>query len=420
MYALAGDASALGGSSNAVVTEADAMGEDGRTPVAPAAHRQSGLDLLADTLFRTPAESSATADGSARSGMPHGEASAAPALAPAAPATWLSTGPSARSPDQSGSAQAEIQVAEAVRAASQGDLVSAQALLDQVLARHPGFRPALTVQAELAGAWHTSLQIPEELQEESRLRVQAQVTRPAPAGWVPANLLQLAPGVRTVLAADISASRLYVLRQVQGELVLERSLYLSTGARGAHKQLPGDQRTPVGVYSLRPRLRPDQLPPVAGGGAWPLAFPNRWDQWQGHLGSGIWLHGAAPGQFDGLPHSTNGCLALSDEDLAALGEQLANTDTVLLVADQLEWITSAERARRRDAALQQVPQKRVLQAGGDDRGDGAGAGASLYAYPGERGLLLVRSGEGTPAIQEHFWPAGAQEPLREPLRSARL
>jgi hypothetical protein len=150
-------------------------------------------------------------------------------------------------------------------------------------------------------------------------------------------------------------------------------------------------------------LAATQIPPLAGHGAWPLSFPNRWDQWQGHLGSGIWLHGAAPGQVDGLPHSTNGCLALSNADLDRLAPLLSEGGTVVLVADHLEWVSPSLLGQRRASALARLPESAhrhpdaVLE--------------SLYAYPGDPNLLLLRRGEGSAHVLDQFWRAGARQPL---------
>ena len=338
-----------------------------------------------------------------------------PETGPVAAAT--ATPSPAQGPGAAGATDApEHEVALAVDEASSGLSVEATGRLQALLARHPTFRPALTVQGMLASAWSEraadaedpappALQFapPNELLEEAVLRLGPHTEHLQHAGLVPANLLQLAPAIHRVLAADLSLSRLYLLSKQGDHWEVVRDFYLSSGAHGSRKQIPGDQRTPIGIYSLSSRLPASRLPALAGHAAWPLVFPNRWDQWQGHLGSGIWIHGAAPGQYDGLPHSTNGCLALSDTDLDVLAPVLADPGTVVLLAEQLEWIGPAQQAARRSAAF-----ARLMASGMDsDRLHGI----SVYAYPGEGSMLLVRSGEGSPQAHESFWPTGARQPL---------
>ena len=317
----------------------------------------------------------------------------------------------------------ESEVMRAYELARNGRGAEAVSLVDAVLAKSPQYRPALSLQGLLAAEWTQpvadaederspprQLQPPGDLNEEAGARLSAWDNRLAHRNMVPANLLQLSEGIHTVLAADIAESRLYVFRNDANGLSLRGDYYLSTGARGYFKQNPGDQRTPVGVYSLLPRVAASELPALAGHGAWPLSFPNRWDQWQGHLGSGIWLHGSAPGQYDGLPHSTNGCLALSNDDLDRLAPELGSSGTVLLVSDRLDWTTPAIVAQRRNQAVQ-----RLMTHSGPERA--LQPEDSLYAYPGAPSMLLVRRGEGSAGMQEEFWSAGAMEPLG-PQRSA--
>ena len=250
-------------------------------------------------------------DSAQRAGMKSREASApAPAmrrgLADASAAT-RSDAMATRPPDAAGWERAkpvpnplEQAVAAAYLAARRGHGSEAEALLDSVLAAEPGFRPALAVRGILDAGWSQpaadvedavhpapQLQPPPELAEEATLRLAAALEHGRRVERLPGNLLQLAPEVHTVLAADIAAARLYVFRQFAGILALEGDYYLSTGSRGPRKRLPGDQRTPIGIYGLEERLPDVLLPALAGHAAWPLSFPNRWDLWQGRLGSGI-------------------------------------------------------------------------------------------------------------------------------------
>lgn len=325
--------------------------------------------------------------------------------------------PAERHDDQSATGTLEGEVARAWSLASQGRGTEADAVLSALLAQVPQFRPALTLQGLLHAGWNQPaadaedtetppprLQPPSDLADESSLRIGTRQRVASHRQLLPANLLQVSPQVHTVLAADMSESRLYLLRRDEHGLAVVADFYLSTGMRGSFKQNPGDQRTPVGIYSLLPRLGASQLPALAGHGAWPLSFPNRWDQWQGHLGSGIWLHGTAPGKYDGLPHSTNGCLAVSNDDLDQLAPLLAEGATVLVVSDHLDWVSPAVLEQRRTQAIQ-----RLAAHGGSARrpqGDD-----SLYAYPGAPSLLLIRRADGGSQGRDEFWPDGALEPL---------
>jgi len=293
----------------------------------------------------------------------------------------------------------EQKMVSAYQAAYAGNATEAMAELDQILAIEPAFRPALTLRGQIAAEWASNSGAPlntaQALIEEARVRLEAQRLRRQRAHEVPSNLVLLAPNIHTVLAADIQEARLYVLKRNGEQFNLSTDYYLSTGTAGAHKHVEGDQRTPVGIYSLKPRLKTSDLPALAGHGAWPLNFPNHWDRAQKRLGSGIWLHGTLPGQYDGLPHSTNGCLALSNEDLDELAPSLSDSGIVLLIAEHLQWVTPQELAQQRNQVLKRLSNDPIIYRGNEE--------ASIYVYPAEQDVLLVRSHEGTDQIKEHFW-----------------
>jgi len=287
----------------------------------------------------------------------------------------------------------------AYQAADAGNATKAMAEVDQILSIEPAFRPALTLRGQLAAEWAktngAALDASQTLIEDARVRLEAQRLRHQRAQEVPSNLVLISPTIHTVLAADIQEARLYVLKRNGEQFNLATDYYLSTGTAGAHKHVEGDQRTPVGIYSLRPRLKNTDLPALAGHGAWPLNFPNHWDKAQKRLGSGIWLHGTLPGQYDGLPHSTNGCLALSNENLDDLAPSLSDPGTIVLIAEHLEWVNPQVLAKQRNQVLKRLSNDPIIYRGNEE--------ASIYLYPAEQDVLLIRSHEGTDQVKEHFW-----------------
>jgi hypothetical protein len=323
-------------------------------------------------------------------------------------APWLSSIPISEarataemrpSNDAASSRSLEQKMVLAYQAAYAGNATEAMAELDQILIIEPAFRPALTLRGQIAAAWANQKGSPinpsQALIEEAQVRLEAQRLRHQRAHEVPANLVLLSQNIHTVLAADIQEARLYVLKRNGDQFNLATDYYLSTGTAGAHKHVEGDQRTPVGIYSLRPRLKTNDLPALAGHGAWPLNFPNHWDRAQKRLGSGIWLHGTLPGQYDGLPHSTNGCLALSNEDLDDLAPTLSDPGTILLIAEHLEWVNPQVLAQQRNQVLKRLSNDPIIYRGNEE--------ASIYLYPAEQDVLMVRSHEGTDQVKEHFW-----------------
>jgi L,D-peptidoglycan transpeptidase YkuD (ErfK/YbiS/YcfS/YnhG family) len=334
--------------------------------------------------------------------IPEPTSAAIPATAP-----WLSSIPISearataemRVVNESPPHSLEQKMVLAYKAADSGNATEALAQLQQILAIEPAFRPALTLLGQIESSWanqkESYVRPNQALIEEAQVRLEAQRLRHQRAHEIPANLVVISPSIHTILAADIQEARLYVLKRNGEQFNLATDYYLSTGTAGAHKYVEGDQRTPVGIYSLKPRLKSSDLPALAGHGAWPLNFPNHWDRAHKRLGSGIWLHGTLPGQYDGLPHSTNGCLALSNEDLDALSPSLSEPGTILLIAEHLKWVNPQVLAQQRHEVMKRLSNDPIVYRGREE--------VSIYLYPAEQDVWLVRSQEGTDQLKEHFW-----------------
>ncbi|QXL83280.1 murein L,D-transpeptidase family protein [Comamonas sp. NLF-1-9] len=196
----------------------------------------------------------------------------------------------------------------------------------------------------------------QELRTESRQRVaaHARLAQRTP-GSVPSQFLQLAPRYRHAIAVDASLSRLYLFENTPAGLQLVADYYASVGKLGIEKSSEGDQRTPLGVYFITARLDPATLQDIYGIGALPLNYPNALDQARGKTGSGIWLHGTPSNQFARAPLATDGCVALSNPDLARLLQSVEPRTTPVVIASALQWQAPAaqqsERERREFQAV---------------------------------------------------------------------
>ena len=165
----------------------------------------------------------------------------------------------------------------------------------------------------------------------------------------PDALLQWSKSQSRAVVVDLKASRMYLYRNVDGMLNLERSFYVSIGKNGAAKSREGDQRTPVGVYFVTGRIKGDALPDFYGPGALPVNYPNEWDLRAQRTGYGIWIHGVPSDTFSRAPRASDGCMALSNDHIALLLNLPQAKDTPVVIADGLQWREVAEiEARRRD------------------------------------------------------------------------
>lgn len=263
----------------------------------------------------------------------------------------------------------ETMLVEALGDLRRDGLDPALARLERLIERNPDFHLARLVYADLllaksgairalGGADRGGAGTLEDLRAEARARLayRANAARLASAGSLPAELLRLAPEQRRAVVVDISAARLYVFENRDGQAVLTESRYVSVGKNGSRKRAEGDQRTPVGVYFVVTRLPGDRLPDLYGSGALPVNYPNEWDLRQGRTGYGIWLHGVPSNTYSRAPRSSDGCLAMPNVDLKALWGRVDLGLTPVVIADRLEWVPARrvhDRARELEQAVEQ-------------------------------------------------------------------
>ncbi|MDP4301614.1 L,D-transpeptidase family protein [Leptothrix discophora] len=188
------------------------------------------------------------------------------------------------------------------------------------------------------------------LRREAVLRLQALRDPPAPGSW-PSQVLQLSGSVRHVVAVDTSRARLYVIENQAGTPRLVGHHYVSIGSRGTGKRSEGDQRTPLGIYSITSHLDGGQLGDFYGAGALPLNYPNDLDRHLGRTGANIWIHGTPTGQYARAPLSTNGCIVMANDDLSRWLRLLAPRHTPVIVAERLEWVAPRALMAQRQTAL---------------------------------------------------------------------
>ncbi|MEW5914149.1 MAG: L,D-transpeptidase [Thermodesulfobacteriota bacterium] len=146
-----------------------------------------------------------------------------------------------------------------------------------------------------------------------------------------------------LVVVDKSRQRLLVF-QYLGQLGLEYEYPCASGGQDGKKAVSADQRTPEGVYFITHRFR-DRKITIFGDRALHLNYPNASDQVQGRKGDGIYIHGSNR-RFK--KRSSNGCLVLSNQDLAQVEPLIREQSTPVIVVDRLDLPTLAERERACD------------------------------------------------------------------------
>jgi hypothetical protein len=293
-----------------------------------------------------------------------------------APAAWAAGGGRAAAAPVASPEARLIEIYRLIgQARTREALDKAQALVRDV----PNFQLAQLVHGDLLMARRSPLagvggglsglnaEQAEQLQQwrrEAQLRLKALQEAP-PAGAMPRQFLELPASTRHAIAVDASRARLYLFERDAGVMRVKAHHYASLGRLGIGKQTEGDQRTPLGVYYITSRLEPQQLKDFYGAGALPLNYPNEYDRRQGRSGSGIWLHGVPSESYARSPQTTDGCVALANDDLGILLRTVQPRSTPVVIAERLDWARPEQIRGERQQALDLIERWRRARAAAD-------------------------------------------------------
>lgn len=161
---------------------------------------------------------------------------------------------------------------------------------------------------------------------------------PPENGLIPDFMVRLSDDQPYVITIDVTASRLYVFQNRKGVPHLLNDFYISIGKNGYGKFEEGDLKTPIGVYFINGIIDPEELPDFYGDGAFPIDYPNAWDQRFNRTGYGIWLHGTPYTTYSRPPRDSNGCVVMSNHDLRTLSTYVNVGKTPVLITRTINWV----------------------------------------------------------------------------------
>ncbi len=121
----------------------------------------------------------------------------------------------------------------------------------------------------------------------------------------------------------------------------------STGEVAGPKEQQGDKKTPEGIYFLEDEYEDKYLAPVYGKKAFPTDYPNYIDRQQGKNGSAIWIHGTDKPL---RPMTSNGCIALENDNIMALADKIVLNKTPVILTDQIRECSLEELQTRKKLA----------------------------------------------------------------------
>ena len=263
------------------------------------------------------------------------------------------------------------------RLLGQGQYTQALARTEALVRDLPRFAPAQMIYGDLLmaqtglvrGMTRPSTLDPEaqhsasQFQAEARTRLTAWQEMP-PAGTLPRQILQLAPSVRQVVAVEAACSRLFVLEQRAGHVVVTARHFASIGRLGIGRHHDGEPATPLGIYEITDRLDRRQIGNGHGAGALALSYPNEHDRRLQRAPARIWLHGPQAATT-ATPPSNKGCIVLANDDLQRLLHELVPRRTPVIIAERLDWVAPRSLAHLRLKAQNLVEVWRMARMKGD-------------------------------------------------------
>ena len=224
--------------------------------------------------------------------------------------------------------------------------------IDSLLVANPNFRLAQLVKGDLllararpidsiGNASGASAEQVAGLRDEARARLVRSQIEPS-AELTPRYLLQMRDKEKFALVLDSTKSTLFVFENTLKGPRYVADYYVTIGKNGLEKFREGDKKTPVGVYHVVSQLPKDKLTDFYGSGAYPISYPNEWDEMRGRDGHGIWLHGTPRNTYSRPPRASDGCVVLTNQDLETLASKLQIGTTPIVIADSIDWAKPAE------------------------------------------------------------------------------
>lgn len=257
----------------------------------------------------------------------------------------------------------ETEIVEILELIQVGQMESALSLTEQHLQVHPQSRIGYLIKADLLQSMYSQLtevgakidnrsDVLNGLKHQLKNRWQHDTLQQQVTGELyPSSLVEMGKH-QHVLVADMTNGRLYLYRNSANGPTLIKDYYMSVGSAGYGKQIEGDNKTPVGVYSIYEFIDQNRLPDLYGSGAFPVDYPNIIDKYRNRTGYGIWLHGTPSSTFARSPWASEGCFVLSNADLSDIS-QFIDIDhrTPVILSDSIDWVGQQELENKRETYL---------------------------------------------------------------------
>lgn len=145
-----------------------------------------------------------------------------------------------------------------------------------------------------------------------------------------------------VLVVEKSTHSLYLYQEKLGKTELLKTYRIATGKFKGNKTSEGDHKTPEGIYHVTSFLsestlkeRHGKMASMYGPGAFPLNYPNLYDDRIGKTGSGIWIHSTDDESRIDKGLDSRGCVVLTPSDLKDLSQYLDLEKTPVIIVQDI-------------------------------------------------------------------------------------
>jgi len=223
---------------------------------------------------------------------------------------------------------------------SEGELSDALITIDEIIKQKPNFKLAHLIRGDIYQAYahgisdfgsssNISKEKIDDLKDEAKKRIESHLYNGTDI--IKSPRITLAQSINNLIYVDTSKSRLYLFEIKNHTLIKIFDEYASIGKNGSGKNLEGDKKTPLGVYTLGRKIT-QPLSDFYGDGAFPIDYPNVYDKLLNKTGHGIWIHGTPKDTYSRAPKSSDGCIVISNENLNILESILKDKNTKVIVS----------------------------------------------------------------------------------------
>ena len=134
-----------------------------------------------------------------------------------------------------------------------------------------------------------------------------------------------------ILACNKNKSTLAMYKKNKNKKYkLHKKYSAFTGKNKGEKHREGDLKTPIGIYKITKKL--SKIDSFYGPLAFVTSYPNTYDKYEDREGHGIWIHGLPTDQQ--RDEFTKGCIAINNDDLEDLDENIDINKTLLIISSQ--------------------------------------------------------------------------------------